>query len=150
MPDVKPIPDGYPVATPVIMASPAEDLITFIKEVFGAEERLRMPMPGGLVGHCELTLNGGLVMVSDVMEPFTPTQTGVHIYVNDVDDAYNKALARGATSLMAPEGMFYGDRSSAVRDRFGNTWNISKHIEDASMEEINRRMQEMFKEHGLA
>src|SRR5687768_2889444 len=145
---VQPIPHGYTAVTPMLIATPAEDLITFIKDVFGAEERLRMPMPGGLIGHCELIVNGGLIMVADAMEMFTPNQSGVHVYVDDVDAAYEKALSKGATSLMAPENMFYGDRTSAVRDAWGNSWNISRHVEDIEEGEMMKRMEEMFKEHG--
>ena len=148
MPDVKPIPEGYTPVTPMLIATPAEDLVTFIKEVFGAEERLRMPMPGGLLGHCELLLNGGLVMVSDAMEPFEANKTGVHVYVDDVDATYAKAIGKGGTSLMAPDDMFYGDRTSAVKDPFGNVWNISRHVEDVSQADMETRMAEIFKEHG--
>lgn len=146
---IQPIPTGYTPVTPMLMASPAEELVTFIKEVFGAEERLRMPMPNGQIGHCELIANGGLIMVADAMEPFGANQTGVHIYVDDVDATYDKALSLGSTSLMAPENMFYGDRTSAVRDQWGNTWNISRHIEDVSEADMQTRMQEMFKQFEL-
>lgn len=145
---VQPIPTGYTPVTPMLIASPAEELVTFIKEVFGAEERLRMPMPDGAIGHCELIANGGLIMVADAMEPFGANQTGIYIYVDDVDATYDRALARGGTSLMAPEDMFYGDRTSAVRDRWGNVWNIAKHVEDMTEDEMNNRMQEMFKQQG--
>ena len=140
MPDVRPIPEGYTPVTPMLIASPAEELITFIKEVFGAEERLRMPMPNGQIGHCELIANGGLIMVADVMEPFEANRTGVHVYVDDVDATYAKATAKGGTSLMAPDNMFYGDRTSAVRDPFGNVWNISKHVEDVSEADMQTRV----------
>src|SRR5690349_20019448 len=102
----------------MLVASPAEKLIGFINDVFGAEERLRMPMPNGDFGHCELMVGQGLLMVADAMEPFGANQTGIYMYVDDVDGAYDKALAHGATSLMAPDHMFYGDRIAAVRDEW--------------------------------
>jgi uncharacterized glyoxalase superfamily protein PhnB len=70
--------------------------------------------------------------------------------VADVDATYKTAIDAGATSIMEPTDKFYGDRSSGVRDPFGNEWWIATHVEDLSAEELHRRHQEAMKQrhHG--
>ncbi|MEX2239054.1 MAG: VOC family protein [Dehalococcoidia bacterium] len=54
----------------------------------------------------------------------------MHVYVEDVDAVYNKALAAGATSVEEPNDTPYGDRMGTVKDSDGNTWFIATHIRD--------------------
>lgn len=138
---VKPIPDEYRAVTPYLVVQGAADLIAFIRDVFGAEERMRFPGPGGTIGHAELVLRDSTIMVSDAgsMNPAMPGM--LMVYVENVDETYRKALAAGATSRMAPEDRFYGDRAADVEDRFGNRWSLATHVEDVSPEEMQRRMQ---------
>lgn len=63
----------------------------------------------------------------------------IYVYVSDADTIYQRALAAGATSLMEPANMFYGNRESGVKDRFGNNWWIATYREEVSPEEIQRR-----------
>jgi PhnB protein len=63
----------------------------------------------------------------------------VYVYCKDVDAAYRRALAAGATSIQEPKDQFYGDRSGGVKDAAGNSWWIGTHIEDVSAEEMGRR-----------
>ena len=141
---VKPIPDGYHSVTPMLIADRASGLIEFMKQAFGAQERMLMPGPeAGSVAHAELLIGGSALMVSDSTEQYPPNQNGVHLYVEDVDAVYQKALGAGAKPIMAPMDQFYGDRSATVRDSFGNVWSIATHIEDVSEEEMMRRMAAM-------
>lgn len=140
---VKPIPDDYPRVTPTLTVQGAGKLIDFIKQTFGAQERMRMPMPDGKIGHAELTIGDSLIMVADASEQWPATPGALHIYVEKCDDIYKKALSAGATSIMEPENMFYGDRSGAVQDQWGNRWSIATHVEDVSEEETMKRIKEM-------
>ena len=63
----------------------------------------------------------------------------IHLYMEGVDDLYERALAAGATSIQEPEDKFYGDRSAAVQDSAGNQWYISTHVEDVPPDEMERR-----------
>lgn len=67
------------------------------------------------------------------------------IYVPDVDAAFARALAAGATQVRPVEDQFYGDRSGTLKDPFGYQWTIATHIEDVSEAEGQRRMQALFK-----
>jgi PhnB protein len=138
---VKPIPEGYPRVTPVLNVNGAAQLIEFMKKAFGFEERMRMPAPGGAIGHAELQLGESMVMLSDALrEPAMPGS--IFLYVEDADARYRAALAAGATSIQEPTDMFWGDRFARVRDPAGNLWGIATHKEDLSQEEMGRRMEE--------
>src|ERR1041384_6736800 len=61
----KPIPDGFHTVTPYLIAKNASQAIEFYKRAFGAQERFRMPMPDGRVGHAEITVGNSVVMLAD-------------------------------------------------------------------------------------
>jgi len=140
---VKPIPDGYSSVTPSLLVDGAGKLIEFMQQAFAAKERLRIPMPDGSVAHAELTIGDSVVMVSDATAEYPAGQGFMHLYVEDVDNIYRKALAAGASSITEPADQFYGDRSAVVRDAFGNRWSLATHIEDVSDDEMQRRMAAM-------
>ena len=61
----KAIPKGYHALTPSIVVDNAADAIEFYKRAFGAKERMRMPAPGGTIGHAELEIGDSVLMLSD-------------------------------------------------------------------------------------
>ena len=70
------------------------------------------------------------------------TPTSLHVYVDDVDSAFKRALDAGAKEERAVQDQFYGDRSGTFLDPFGHRWNLATHVEDVSEEELQRRMKE--------
>ncbi|OWJ68772.1 VOC family protein [Inquilinus limosus] len=149
---VKPIPDGYPTITPYLIVRGAAAAIDFYRTAFGAVERLRMDAPGGAVGHAELLIGDGLVMLADEMPEMgwsSPAAMGgtpvsLHLYVEDVDAVVERALAAGATLSRPVADQFYGDRLGTVVDPFGHVWSVSTHIEDVTPEEMRRRAEALF------
>ncbi len=139
---VKPIPDGYHTVTPYLIVEGADELLEFAKEAFGAEETVRMPKPDGSVAHAEVRIGDSVVMLGDAGEPWPPMPAAIHLYVDDCDTAYRRALEAGATSVQEPADQFYGDRSAGVRDPVGNVWWLATHVEDLSEEEIAKRAEE--------
>jgi PhnB protein len=138
---VKPIPDGYGTYTPYYVVDGAAEFIDFLNKAFGAEETLRMPAPGGRIGHAEVRIGSSMLMLADAGPPEHPArQFNGMLYVNDVDAVFKTAVAAGATSERQPENMFYGDRMGGVVDKWGNRWWIGTHVEDVSPEEMERRM----------
>ena len=104
-----------------------------------------MPRDDGKVMHAEVRIGDTKLMVGDTMPEFPAVQHGsLHLYVDDVDAVYQRALDAGATSMMAPIPMFYGDRTAAVIDPWGTRWSIATHIEDVSEEEMMRRLAESY------
>ena len=147
MADVKPIPDGYPRVTPYLCIAGAEAAIGFYGDVLGAIERLRMPGPGGTIGHAELMLGDSVIMLSDEYEEMglrSPKALGgtpvtISTYVEDVDAVFERAVQAGATVVRPVEDQFYGDRSGQFEDPFGHRWNVSTHVEDVPPDEMARR-----------
>lgn len=151
MSKVNPIPSNYPRVSPYICVDGAAAAIEFYKAVLGATERMRVPGPDGKIGHAEIMIGDGLIMLSDeypeidVLGPKSVggTPVGIAIYVDDVDGVYDRAMSAGATSLRPVEDQFYGDRSGQFLDPFGHRWSIASHIEDLSPEEIGDRAKKM-------
>ncbi len=150
MPDVKPIPEVYPQVSPYLSVDDAEGAIAFYRKVFGATERARLPAPGGKIGHAELQLGDSLIMLADEFPgvgPPTPRSLGgtpvvLSVYVEDVDAAFERALAEGARSISEVEDQFYGDRSGQFEDPFGHRWSVASHVEDVPADEMERRAAE--------
>ena len=147
MPKVKAIPEGYPQLTPYICVDGAAKAIEFYKKVFGATERMRMPSPGGKIGHAELQIGSSVLMLSDEHPEFgavSPRTVGgtpvtLSVYVEDVDSVFKKATAAGAKSLREVRNEFYGDRTGQFEDPFGHKWSVATHVEDVSPEEMQAR-----------
>ncbi len=150
MPDVEPIPEGYPRVTPYLHVSGADAAIEFYQSVLGAQERMRMPAPEGKLGHAELQLGESIIMLADEspdMNVHGPKAIGgtpvtLHVYVEDVDAVFEAALAAGASSLRPVENQFYGDRTGQFEDPFGHRWSVATHVEDVPPEEMEKRMAE--------
>jgi PhnB protein len=146
---VKPIPEGYHSVTPYLIVDGAADAIDFYARAFGAKEVLRMPM-GDRIGHAEIRIGDSHVMLADEfpdMGHLGPKSRGgptasLMIYLPDVDAAFTRAIAAGATEDRAVQDQFYGDRSGTLTDPFGHQWTLSTHVEDVSPEEMERRMAE--------
>lgn len=119
------IQEGFHTITPYILVSGAAKFIDFLKEAFGAEERGRVPAPGGKIMHAEVKLGDSMIEMSDGNEEYLPTPVAIHLYVDDADTTYARAIQAGATSLYKMVDQSYGDREGGVKDPFGNTWFIA-------------------------
>jgi PhnB protein len=143
---VKPIPDGYHSVTPYLIVEGASSLIQFLKEAFDAQETERVVQPDGTIMHAEVRIGDSVVMLSDAMGERKPMPTGIYLYVNDADATYQRALQAGATAMMEPANLFYGDRHGSVKDPAGNYWSIATHIEDVPREELAKRAEDFMKQ----
>ena len=137
---VKPIPEGYRSVTPYLIARGAAKVLDFVKDTFDAQEIMRMPGPGGTIGHAEFRIGDSILMISDGGEMYPAMPCSLYVYVDDVDATYKRALKAGAASVKEPANQFYGDRSASVKDSCGNIWGIGTHIEDVPPDEMERRM----------
>jgi PhnB protein len=129
---VKPVPDGYRSVTPYMIIDGAASALEFYARVFGAKERMRMPAPGGKVGHAEITIGDSVIMLSDEAP--------------EMDATVKAAMAAGARVIAPVENKFYGDRSGTIEDPFGHHWHVATHTEDVSPEEMARRAAAMSKQ----
>ena len=147
---VQAIPKGYHTITPFMTVRDAARAIEFYKQAFGAKEKGVMKGPGGKVMHAELVIGDSIIMLADEFPEFgslSPQSTGgsgtgLHIYIEDVDSAFDRAVKAGATVEMPVADMFWGDRYGKLRDPFGHKWSIGTHKADLSMEEMKKGMDE--------
>jgi PhnB protein len=141
---VNPIPDGYPLLSPMVILERCGEALDFMKKVFGAKEWSRFAMPDGKIGHAELAFGSAVLMLGDAMPPqFPPAPARLTLRTKDVDATYRAAVAAGATSKEEPKTQFYGERTARVTDPFGNDWFLMTHVEDVSHKEMLKRMAAM-------
>jgi len=126
--------------------------IDFYVRAFGAKERFRLTEPSGRIGHAELEFGPAVLMLADEFPEFGITGprtlggsgTRIHLHVDDADALIERAAAAGATVVMEPTDMFYGERGGRVRDPFGHEWLIGHQIEKVEPAEMQRRYDAMF------
>jgi PhnB protein len=144
-----PIPAGLEGRiVPYLMIDGAAEAIDFYQRAFGAEERYRMAMPDGKIGHADIVVNGATVYLADAPDDMAgdarnPKKLGgttvlLHQYVADVDAIVERAAAAGAAVVRAPEDQFYGDRAAVVADPYGHQWSFHTHVRDVSQEEMEQ------------
>jgi PhnB protein len=133
------VPDGHNRVSPYVHATDVSRLIAFLKATLGAEEVLRLAMPDGDVVHAEVRVGDSTIMMGHPTEE-RRMRAQIHVYVEDCDAAYARAVAFGATSMRLPQDMFYGDRVASVKDEWDNEWFLSTHKEDVAEDEMQRRM----------
>jgi PhnB protein len=144
---VNPIPAGYHSVTPYLILNAAGEAIAFYKKALGAAEVMRMGDPSGRIHHAEISIGGSRIMLADEhreIQALSPKTIGgspvsIHVYVEDVDAAVERAVAAGAKLVRPVADQFYGDRVGGIEDPFGYRWFIATHKEDLTMDEIRRR-----------
>ena len=144
---VKPIPDGYHSVTPYLILNDATAALEFYKKAFGAVELLRMPAPGGRIGHAEIKIGDSPVMLADEnleinarsARTIGGSPISLMVYVKDVDAVVAQAVAAGGKLVRPVADQFYGDRTGGVDDPFGFHWYIATHVEDVPPDELEKR-----------
>jgi PhnB protein len=126
-------PKGLFNVNPYLHPQRAEPLIGFLKRAFGAQEIAKYSAPDGVVNHAEIRVGDSVVEMGEAHGPYETMAAMFYLYVPNVDDVYRQAVAAGAISFQEPADQFYGDRTAAVRDNFGNKWYIATHIKDVQM-----------------
>jgi PhnB protein len=144
-------PPGYHSVTPYLALRDAKAAIDFYSRAFGAALVLKLDLPDGSVAHAEIRVGDTILMLAEEdaergnRSPLAlgGSPVSMMIYVPDVDAAYARALAAGATRLRPVEDQFYGDRSGTLADPYGYQWTLATHVEDVSAAEAQRRMNAM-------
>jgi uncharacterized glyoxalase superfamily protein PhnB len=114
-------PEGWHTITPRIVASGAEELVAFIKQVFDATGEYETAVP------TQLLIGDSIVMISDAGARNAMTAF-LYVYVDDTDATYRRALSAGARSIEEPVQTPYGDRRAMIEDQWGNTWQIATRL----------------------
>jgi len=148
---VQAIPAGYAGVTAYLIIRGAARALEYYNKAFGATEIMRFPGENGTIGHAEIKIGDGVVMLADEMpdmgyrspEALGGTPVSLMFYVPDVDVRFARAIAAGGTVRQPVKDQFYGDRSGTLVDPFGHVWTIATHVEDVSAEEMQKRMAAM-------
>ena len=156
MSTVPPIPAGFNTITAYITVDNAEAAIELYKKAFGAELKSMQKMPNGKVMNSMLKIGDSMLMVMDEFPDFGAlgpksvggTSTSLHLYVEDVDSAWAKAISAGMEIHTPLMNMPWGDRYGSMKDPFGHSWTMGTHVEDVSPDELSRRFADMEKNHG--
>jgi PhnB protein len=150
--EVNSIPEGIHTITPHIVVGDAAEASDWYAKAFGAEERSRIPLPDGKLMTVELWIGDSAVMVASefpevgILSPLTVggTATVLHIYTDNVDAAWERAIAAGAEERNPLADMFWGDRHGQLTDPFGHRWNLAQHIRDVPPEEVEAAAADAF------
>ena len=146
----KAIPEGFDTLTPHLVVKGASKAIDFYKKAFGAGEIRRVLGPDGKsIMHAELKIGNSRLMLVDEFpemnargpESIGGTPVTIHMFVEDADTVFNRAVNAGAQVRMPLADMFWGDRYGVLADPFGHLWSIATHKEDLTPDEIRKRMQ---------
>lgn len=151
---VKAVPAGHRTVAPYLAIKNGAKALEFYKKAFGATEIFKLMMPDGRLGHAEIRLGDSVIMLSDEFPEYggkAPDTLGgspvsIHLYVEDVDAFFKRALAAGAKERKPVMDQFYGDRSGQLEDPFGHVWWVATHKEDVAPDELQKRVQAMFGE----
>ena len=111
-------PSGWPTVTPRIIVPGAEDLVDFVKRVFGATGDYHPQAPA------EVRIGDSIIMISEAGVRDTALAC-LYVYVESADATWQRAIDAGARSIEAPLDTPYGDRRGMVKDHWGNTWQIA-------------------------
>ncbi len=141
----KPIPEGFHTMTPYLVVKGARQAIDFYKKAFGAEElTCSLDERNGRVMNAKVRIGNSILMLNDEYPEFGafgPSGTNkpaisVHLYVEDVDAFFNKAVEAGAEVTMPVTDMFWGDRFGQLKDPFGHSWSVATHTQDLTEEQM--------------
>jgi uncharacterized glyoxalase superfamily protein PhnB len=158
MPKVTPVPEDMHSVTPHLVCAGAAEAIEFYKKAFGAVEAARLPGPGGKLMHAMIRIGDAAVMLADEMpewgalgpKALNGSPVTLHLYVEDADATFERAIKAGAKVTMPLADQFWGDRYGKLVDPFGHHWSIATHVRDVSMEEAQQAMKAMQKQQADA
>jgi len=137
--------------TPYVVVKGAAKAIQFYVDAFGAREIYRLAEPSGKIGHAELQIGDGKLMLADEYPDWgalSPASIGgspvsLHLYVDDVDAVVKRAGDFGATVLREARDEFFGDRVATMVDPFGHRWQLATRKENVAPAEMQKRWSQM-------
>ncbi len=116
----------FQTIAPYMIVPRAGEFIAFLKETFAGAERFRVPIEGSeLIMHAEVAIGNSVIELADANERIPAAPMAIHLYVDDADAVFARAIEAGATSIYRVGDHVSGDRQGAVRDPFGNLWYVA-------------------------
>jgi PhnB protein len=150
---VSPIPKGYRTATPCLVVSNIEQAVDFYAQAFGATLLTQSNDPGDIFAiQATIKIGNSIIILqqesieSGLLSPLTlgNSSSQLHLYVEDVDILWAKALTVGAVSISDPVDAYWGDRTGILIDTFGHRWSLASRVEHVSKDDIKKRYAALF------
>jgi PhnB protein len=142
----KAIPEGMHSVSPHLTIEGAAAAIEFYKKAFEARELMRLPAADGKrLLHAAIGIGDSTVLLNDSFPEWSGnkgpkalggTPVTIHLYVEDCDAVFARAVEAGATVAMPLADMFWGDRYGTLIDPFGHHWAIATHKQDLTPAQI--------------
>ena len=140
----KSIPSGFNSLTPHIVVTDGAAALEFYKQAFGAQETMRLMTPDGKnVMHAQMTIGNSMLMLGCELPPhcLAPKNRGgtsvfLHLYLEDADAAFDRAVKAGCTVMMPVSDTFWGDRYGVVVDPSGHQWSLDTHKQDLTHDQL--------------
>ncbi|HET9693242.1 MAG TPA: VOC family protein [Steroidobacteraceae bacterium] len=153
---VQPVPEGMHSVTPHLVCDGAAAAIEFYQRALGATGAGTLLGPDGRVMHAQVRIGDSTVMLVDENRQYgmlgpkslNGSPVTIHLYVDDVDAVYQRAVSAGAKAVMPPADMFWGDRYGVLEDPFGHRWSIATHQREVPPAEMQEAMQNFKPECG--
>lgn len=136
-------PGGHATVRTYLAVSNVDRQVEFIHRVFQGAVKERLKNPEGHTVHGEIQIGDSIIMVGRATQEVRPIQGMCYVYVEQVDDIYNRALNNGATAISAPVDQIYGNREGGFKDMEGNTWWVSQFIKELPVEEMEKEIAKM-------
>src|SRR6185503_19579894 len=131
------IPEGLRPVTPFLHPIGAAGLIDFMKQAFAAEEISREQSPEGIIHHSMVRIGDSMNEMGEAHGEAQPMPPALFVNVDNLEEAYERALNAGATSLQTPTTQAYG-RTAWVKDAWDNTWYLTAPVEKKKGEKGKR------------
>ena len=147
------VPTGYRTATPALVVRNAAAAIDYYTNVFGAVELSRLYGDDGvIIWRAELKIGNSIIHLCDeapafgILSPISlgGTSGSVQLYLNDLDDAWARAIETDATIVLPIENTYWGERTGRIVDPFGHVWTLSKRVEAVSKTELTKRVEAFY------
>ena len=145
---VSPIPRGYRTATPCLTVYDVDSAVAFYQAAFGAEMLTRHTGADEFVAvHATIKIGNSIIALNQqapeqgILSPATMnvSTSQTHLYVDDVDASWNRAVEAGAIVRSPLFDAYWGDRTGTLVDGNGHLWSLASKIENLSQEEISIR-----------
>jgi uncharacterized glyoxalase superfamily protein PhnB len=148
------VPEGYRTVTPHLTIRGAAEAIEFYKKAFAARELRRSPGPDGKIMHAEIQIGDSRIFLNDEFPEMGAlsalalkgSPVTMHLYVEDCDALFDKAVKAGATVVMPLADQFWGDRYGLLVDPYGQRWSIASHLKDMTPEQMRTAAEEAMKQ----
>ena len=121
------IPPGFNSVTPYFFVAKAADFIDFLVRGLGGVEVARH-MNGQRIANAQVRLGTSTVMLSEATAVYPAMPASNYLYVENADDAMQRALAAGASQIMAVADMPFGERQGGIKDTHDNIWWLSQRL----------------------